>query len=295
MISFQLNQNDDELIDLALKEDLGFPYADVTTQLLFKDLPGNQKRTVKMISKHNEPFVLCGLPIINALTKKLSGSYAIEPYYSDGEIIEPGTTILLLKGDTTGMLMLERSILNFVAHLSAVSTLTKRFVDKVQSSGLKILDTRKTTPGFRHLEKYAVFCGGGVNHRMGLYDALMIKDTHVDLVGGMEKVMTLLPEVQKHKYPVIVEVRDQQELKIVLEFGRKKITRILLDNMNPAELENCVRLCAGIIETEASGGINLNNIEQIAKTGVNYASVGMLTYEAGRVDLSIKGVLGTER
>ena len=175
-------------------------------------------------------------------------------------------------------------------YLSAISTLTNQFVQKIKHTHTKILDTRKTTPGLRHFEKYAVYCGGGVNHRMGLYDAYMIKDTHIDLIGGIKNALEKIPARNKNPLPVIVETRRIEELKEVIQFGKEKATRVLLDNMDNQTLKECVSMCKNIFETETSGNINLNTIKSIAETGVDYASVGMLTYAADQVDLSMQSL-----
>src|SRR5262249_40224194 len=136
-------------------------------------------------------------------------------------------------------------------------------------------------------EKYAVYCGGGVNHRMGLYDAIMVKDTHIDLLGGMSQALAHLPELSTDSLPVIVEIRSVQELEVALKHGRNKIQRVLLDNLTLPVLQACVAMCAGIFSTEASGNIELETVADVAATGVEFASVGMLTYGAGNVDLSM--------
>jgi nicotinate-nucleotide pyrophosphorylase (carboxylating) len=159
----------------------------------------------------------------------------------------------------------------------------------VKDTSLKILDTRKTTPGLRYLEKYAVACGGGMNHRRGLYDVIMIKDNHIDLLGGIANTIAALKNTAQ--LPVILEIRTREELIVALEKGRGKITRVLLDNMSVSQLTACVALNAGVFETEASGGIGLENIIAIAKTGVDYASVGALTHSAGSVDLSMQAIV----
>jgi len=215
----------------------------------------------------------------------------LKPIIHDGETANPSETILKLEGDAKTILMLERTALNFLRHLSAIATLTHEFVEKVKNTPLKILDTRKTTPGLRQLEKYAVSSGGGLNHRMGLYDAIMIKDTYVDLMGDMKSALAKLPKDILKKVPVIVEVRNEKELEEVLKAGKGKVSRVLLDNMTPEQLTQCTKICNKKVETEASGNVNLETIKAIAQTGVNYASIGKLTHSAGTVDLSMKATL----
>ncbi len=283
---WQLNEIDQQLIDSALTEDLGKSFQDLTTDILFADK--NFQQQARIISKQAQPIIVCGLPIVRALIARSGAVCILPPHVSDGATLTPGEILLTLEGQAADLLKLERVILNFLQRLSAIATLTARFVGAVKGTPLQILDTRKTTPGLRHLEKYAVHCGGGVNHRLGLYDALMIKDTHVDLLGGMQQALALLPADVAKKFPVIVEVRDQPELETVLKHGRHKVTRVLLDNMTSAQLTACVQMCRGILPTEASGNINLENILMVAQTGVNFASIGALTHSTGNVDLSMQ-------
>jgi nicotinate-nucleotide pyrophosphorylase (carboxylating) len=281
----QLNYIDQQLIQLALEEDLGTPFLDITSQTLFKEFSQGQ---VKIVSKHPTPIVFCGFSLVSAVLDKFNQPYNVKTFFKEGDIVPPKSTLLTIVGDKACLMMAERTILNFLQHLCAVATLTYQFVSLVSHTAMKILDTRKTLPGFRHLDKYAVQCGGGVNHRMGLYDALMLKDNHIDLLGGMKKALEKLPaDILKH-YPVIVEIRDLAELKIALQYGKHKITRVLLDNMSLTDVKTCVEYCKGIIPTEASGNMNLNTITAVAETGVDYASVGIITHSAGRVDLSMQ-------
>lgn len=288
LINWQLNTVDHDLLDLALLEDLSIPYSDVTTQAIFGDT--KKSYAVQIISKADHEIVICGLALLPSLLQKLGEDWNLHLNYHDGDTIKPGEQLLTIAGDANILLMAERTLLNFIRHLSAIATLTKRFVDLISQTNTKILDTRKTTPGMRHLEKYAVHCGGGVNHRMGLYDAYMVKDTHIDLAGGIEKALASIPDKAENSLPVIVEIRSIDELKTALTLGRNKITRVLLDNMSLEQLRNAVNLCNNIVETESSGNINLNTITAVAETGVDYASVGMLTYAAGQVDFSMKGL-----
>ncbi len=283
--SWELNAIDQQLIDLAFIEDLSLPYCDQTTALLFPIVKENAHAI--LISKQPQPIVLCGLPIIKAVLQKL-GDCTAQSDYRDGQLIQPGATLLTLTGSAQTILMAERIMLNFLQRLCAIATLTARYVEKIKHTKTQILDTRKTAPAFRHLEKYAVQCGGGVNHRMGLYDAMMIKDTHVDLLGGMAVALSKLPDEILQKCPVIVEVRTLDELTIVLEQGLHKVTRVLLDNMSLALMSECVMLCKGQVTTEASGNMSLDTIMTAAECGVDFISVGKLTHSAGNVDLSIK-------
>ena len=286
MNNWDLNEIDQQLIDLALQEDLGIVFKDATTELLFGD--EEITPTACLISKHSTPLVLCGLVLIKDLFSNLQADYHLETHYQDGDLIQPGEKILTLTCEAKSLLMLERTLLNFVRHLSAVATETRAFVEKVKLTQLKILDTRKTTPGWRHLEKYAVHCGGGINHRLGLYDAIMVKDTHIDFLGGIKPALAKLPLKSENNLPVIVEVRNMTELKEVIAHGKDKVNRVLLDNMSPEQLTKCVALCEDIFSTEASGNLNLDNILAVAESGVEFASVGMITHSAKQVDISMQ-------
>ncbi|HVV67581.1 MAG TPA: carboxylating nicotinate-nucleotide diphosphorylase [Gammaproteobacteria bacterium] len=280
---------DISVLNLALDEDLGSPWCDVTTELLFPLATNTQRHQAKIVSKHPEPIAICGIEWLRLLFTRLSSHCDIQSSYIDGQQLVPGAELLTITGDAQTLLKGERTALNYLRHLCAIATLTARYVDRVKDSSLKILDTRKTSPGLRRLEKYAVHCGGGVNHRMGLYDAIMVKDTHVDMSGGMKRVMEVLPRLNPQSLPVIIEVRTRQELDEVFALGQKKVNRVLLDNMPLLTMQHCAADCRGIFETEASGNITLNTIAAVAATGVDYASIGELTYGAGQVDLSMRG------
>jgi len=275
------------LLDIALTEDLGPSLQDLTTDLLFANLKNNTFQA-HIKSKQAKPIVFCGSNLIKTILEKLDKNFEITFYYQDGDWCEPGSRLFDIKASADLILKTERIILNFLQRLSAIATLTREFVDAISHTTAKILDTRKTTPGLRNLEKYAVRCGGGINHRMGLYDALMIKDTHVDLLGGMEMALAQLPDTIVLQFPVIVEVRNVNELNTVLNKGLHKISRVLLDNMTLTQLKECVRLCHKKISTESSGNINLSNIKEVAETGVDFISIGQLTHSAGCVDLSMQ-------
>lgn len=283
---WELNNTDLQLIDLAFVEDFGLPYRDITTTLLFSEKKGISSAII--ISKNPEPIVICGLPVAKAVAAKLDNGCEVRSEYQDGQILPPGAVLLTLTGPAHTLLMVERTLLNFLQRLCAIATLTAKFVSKISHTPAKILDTRKTLPGFRHLEKYAVCCGGGVNHRMGLYDAIMVKDTHIDLLGGVKYAMDNLPDKITEQFPVIIEVRTKEELLIVLNQSLPKVTRILLDNMPPALMKECATLCNGLIATEASGNINLDNVTVVAECGVDFISIGKLTHSAGNVDLSMQ-------
>jgi len=287
---WELHSIDNQLINLAFLEDLDVSCQDLTTAALFPEMTGKAKANI--VSKQSEPIVLCGLPVVKAVLAKLDATCSLHSAFQDGDTIAPGEVLLSITGPAKALLMVERILLNFLQRLCAIATFTAKFVRQVEGTAAKILDTRKTFPGARHLEKYAVRCGGGFNHRSGLYDALMIKDTHVDFLGSMEKALDKL-SVQT-QIPVIVEVRSLDELSVVLTKGQGKVTRVLLDNMSPALMKACVHLCRHQFPTEASGNVSLENVAAIAATGVDFISIGKLTHSAGSVDLSMRCVINNE-
>ena len=182
------------VLNLALDEDLGSPWHDATSELLFPLTSHTQHYYAKIISKHPVPVTICGIEWLRLLFARLSNDCEIQSSYMDGQQLAPGAELLSIKGPAQALLKGERTALNYLRHLCAIATLTARYVDRIKESGLKILDTRKTSPGLRRLEKYAVHCGGGVNHRMGLYDAIMVKDTHVDMSGECSALCKILPD-----------------------------------------------------------------------------------------------------
>ncbi len=282
---WSLNELDNQLLEIALNEDLGQPRYDATTTLLFADMTQDARGVI--INKDTHPIVLAGKVVVDAILSRFCTDFVIHSDYEDGDVVPGNERILSIETSAQQLLMLERTLLNYLRHLSGIATLTRDYV-LAAAGKVTILDTRKTLPGMRHLEKYAVYCGGGVNHRMGLYDAIMIKDTHIDIFGGIDKVLAALPSLEQHTLPVIIEIGSSDELTHVLQAGVGKVTRILLDNMNVDMLKQCVTLCAGQFETEASGNMTLEKIPAIAKTGVDFVSVGCITHSAGNVDLSMK-------
>ena len=274
-----------QLVTLALDEDLNYQTAqegDITAQLI----PQNEQASAKVITR--EDCIFCGKDIILEVFKQVDPTVNVTVLINDGDTVKANSTLFTASGSARSILTAERTALNFVQTLSGTATTTAHYVKELSGTTTQLLDTRKTTPGMRHLEKYAVHCGGGVNHRMGLYDAIMIKDNHIDLLGGMENALLRLDNPSK--LPVIVEVRTIDELAMVMKHGQGKVTRVLLDNMSVSQLSDCLELNKRIFETEASGGISLGNIRDIANTGVDFASVGALTHSAGSLDLSMKAV-----
>ncbi len=216
--TFKPTHMDVDLIDIALREDLSWPYRDLTAAALLRGGPGDEKpRTATFYSKHKTPLVICGQDLIQEILRQITFTFHYESQKSDGSTIEPGAVIGTLTDTAFTLVMVERVILNFLRHLSGIATLTAQFVEKIKHTQCKVLDTRKTTPGLRHMAKYAVECGGGVNHRMGLYDAILIKNNHVDYLGGMHLALKKFLERGCEEVPVIVEqikevVRENEKI-----------------------------------------------------------------------------------
>jgi nicotinate-nucleotide pyrophosphorylase (carboxylating) len=274
---------DDEiyaLIRMALAEDLG-ERGDVTSKAT---LPSQSHITGRIVAKAEG--VIAGLPLIRAVYHQLDASLEIITHIEDGAKVETGTLIAEVTGSSYAVLAGERVMLNFLQRLSGVATLTAKFVEAISSTKAAILDTRKTTPGWRKLEKYAVLMGGGQNHRIGLYDMVLIKDNHIDAAGSISKA---IEAAQIHPdaagLPVVVEVRNEKELREALEFN---VTRVLLDNMDLNQMREAVALVGGRVPLEASGNMSLERVRAVAETGVDYISVGLLTHSAPALDLSMK-------
>jgi len=270
----------DFLIKLAIAEDVGS--GDITTRAI---VPKDQK--AKAEAKAKENGIICGQAVAAEVFRHIDPRIKYSAKAKDGTFVTKGKVIAVISGPARGILTGERVALNFLQHLSGIATLTRNF--KLQISNLKnktqILDTRKTIPGLRVLEKYAVKMGGGLNHRMGLYDAVLIKDNHIGIAGGIRRAVEGVRRRYGAKKAIEVEARTVGEVKEAIKAG---VARILLDNMNIRTLKEAVKLCkkAGI-KTEASGGVNLNNVRAIAGTGVDYISIGALTHSARALDISL--------
>lgn len=232
--------------------------------------------------------VIAGMRIAQLVLNYVDSSLMFHPFVKDGEYCESGRVLAEASGSVQSLLKAERLMLNLVQHLSGIATQTREFVEAVKGTNCMILDTRKTTPGLRELEKWAVFTGGGENHRMGLYDMIMLKDNHIDSSGGITAAVNKTREFLKSNnkdLKIEVETRNMAEVKEALDL---KVDRIMLDNFTP---EGCKLACALIkdeVETEASGGINIHNVKEYADSGVNYISVGALTHSVNALDISFK-------
>ena len=264
-----------------LKEDLG--RGDITTQAVVR---GGARARGQFLAK--DDFVLCGLEIAEAVFSTLDGSVQLESRVYDGELIEAGTKFATIEGPATVLLTAERTALNLMQRLSGVATLTKAFVDQVEGTAAKIVDTRKTTPGLRVLEKYAVTVGGGFNHRFGLDDGVLIKDNHIALAGGVRRAIELARRSVAHLMKIEVEVANESQLREALA---SKADVIMLDNFQPADIRRAVQLIraeAAHTLIEVSGGVSLASVRELAECGVDLISVGAMTHSATAVDISMK-------
>lgn len=271
----------DRFVRETLAEDLGegLPGGgrDVTSESV---IPADARFSGVMDSR--DPIVVAGLPIAAAFFRALDPDMVIELLVGEGDEVEAGTDLMRLEGNARAMLTAERSALNTVQHLSGIATLTRDYVRAMDNPACTLLDTRKTIPGLRSLEKYAVRMGGGSNHRMGLWDAAMIKDNHVLVAGSVGEAVRRAVDAGVKE--IICEVDRLDQIEPALKAGA---TRLLLDNMEPDTLREAVAIVAGRVPTEASGGINLETIRDKAATGVNYVSVGRLTQSAPAADIGL--------
>jgi nicotinate-nucleotide pyrophosphorylase (carboxylating) len=261
----------------TLAEDLGPTGRDVTSESV---IPASMRFAGVMDSR--DSIVVAGLPIAAAFFRHLDPAMEIELLAQDGQQIPAGTDLMRIEGNARAMLTAERSALNTVQHLSGIATMTRAYVDAIAGTGCILLDTRKTIPGLRVLEKYATRMGGATNHRMGLWDAAMIKDNHVAVAGGVTEAVRRAKAAGVER--IILEVDRIEQIEPGLAAGA---THLLLDNMDVAELREAVALVAGRVPTEASGGVTLETIRAKAETGVNYISVGRLTQSAPAADIGL--------
>ncbi len=266
----------DSFVAATLAEDLG-TIGDITSAAV---IPAGARFTGVMDSR--DPIVVAGLGLAEAFFRALDPDVKIERLVHDGDAIVAGTELLRLEGAGCAMLTAERSALNTVQHLSGIATMTRAYVDAIAGTGAILLDTRKTIPGLRVLEKYATRMGGAQNHRMGLWDAAMIKDNHVAVAGDVAEAVRRAKDAGIAQ--IIVEVDRIDQINPALSAGA---TRLLLDNMPPVMLREAVTLVDGRVPTEASGGVNLDTIRAIAETGVTYVSVGRLTQSAPAADIGL--------
>ncbi len=275
------------LIDEALKEDVG----DGDHSTLASISPETKGRAVLKIKQDG---ILAGMAVAQKIFTYKQADVKFVSFKNDGDEMKYGEKAFEVEALVHTILMCERLVLNCMQRMSGIATLTKLYTDKLKGYKTRLLDTRKTTPNFRLLEKEAVKIGGGVNHRFGLYDMIMLKDNHIDYCGGLEKAIekaaTYVREV-KPGLKVEVETRSLDDVKKVMSVGKGRVFRIMLDNFTPEQVHEAVKIIGEEFETEASGGINLDNIEAYAQTGVDFVSVGALIHQARSLDLSLKAVI----
>jgi nicotinate-nucleotide pyrophosphorylase (carboxylating) len=274
--------NLEALINLAIAEDLGTA-GDITS---FATIPADQVLEGSIRSKARG--VIAGLVAVKQVYQKLDPSVTLELFVEDGDKVDLGQTICVITGKAHSILAGERIALNFLQRLSGIASLSRRFVDAVAGTKAVILDTRKTSPAYRSLEKYAVRMSGVQNHRMGLYDMLLIKDNHIDASGSITAAVTAARNYPKAAGLLIeVEVKNESELREALALG---LDRIMLDNMNLEQIREAVAITAGAVPLEVSGNVSLETVRAIAETGVDFISVGALTHSAPILDLSMRVV-----
>ena len=269
-----------ELIDIALREDIGS--GDITTEHLVD--PG-MSGTAVMTAK--EPLVVAGLDVACQVFSRLDPETRHHPRFADGDAVAAGAILLELTGRLRTLLLGERTALNFLQRLSGIATHVRSYVDAMNicSRNIRLVDTRKTTPGWRVLEKYAVRTGGACNHRMGLYDGVLIKDNHIAVAGGIERAVERVRKAVSHLVKIEVEASNLAEVRQALRSGADVI---MLDNMNPEQIREAVTLIGGRAMVEVSGGVTIENLAALADTGVDMISVGALTHAARSVDISMR-------
>jgi len=278
----QFDEHLHRLVQAAMAEDLGD--GDQSTLAV---IPADAKGQARL--KIKQDGILAGVEIAEKIFKYHEPAAVFQRHKIDGEAMHSGETAFIIHASVHTILACERLVLNCMQRMSGIATLTHQYVDAIRGYASKILDTRKTTPGFRLLEKEAVRIGGGVNHRFGLYDMIMLKDNHIDFCGGLSKALDkafLYVQQYKPQLRIEVEVRSLDEVREVLASG--KADRIMLDNFDPPLLAEALELIGKRMETEASGGINLDNIRDFAATNVDYISIGALIHQAQSLDLSLK-------
>jgi nicotinate-nucleotide pyrophosphorylase (carboxylating) len=276
-----------QLIDAALKEDIGD--GDHSTLCC---IPADVKG--KAVLKIKQEGVLAGVAVAEKIFRQRTHSFRFIKHKGDGEEMKFGDAAFEVEAPVHTILQCERLVLNIMQRMSGIATLTREYTKKLEGYKARLLDTRKTTPNFRLLEKEAVRIGGGTNHRFGLFDMIMLKDNHIDYSGGIENAIERASDyVQRYRpdLKIEVEARSIDDVKKVMQIGKGKVFRVMLDNFEPQQICEALNIIEGVFETEASGGINLDNIEEYAATGVDYISSGAVIHQAKSLDLSLKAVL----
>ena len=277
-----MNDLIDRLIDLAFAEDIGD--GDHTT---LSTIPPTAIGKSKLLIK--EAGVLAGIEIAKEIFHRFDPFMKVEVFINDGAEVKPGDIAMVVEGKVQSLLQTERLMLNVMQRMSGIATMTRKYVKQLEGTKTRVLDTRKTTPGMRMLEKEAVKIGGGVNHRIGLFDMILLKDNHVDFAGGIDKAIAGAKRYLKEKnkdLKIEIEVRNFDELQQVLNIGG--VDRIMLDNFTPQDTRTAVEMIGGKYEIESSGGITFDTLRNYAETGVDYISVGALTHSVKGLDMSFK-------
>src|SRR5690554_7953640 len=272
------------LIELAFAEDIGD--GDHTTLC---SIPATEEGSSRLLIK--EEGILAGVEIAKVVFHKFDPNLKVEVFIEDGTHVEPGEVAFVVSGKVQSLLQTERLVLNIMQRMSGIATITNKYVKLLEGTNAKVLDTRKTTPGMRMLEKQAVKIGGGVNHRIGLFDMILLKDNHVDFAGGIENAINSAKQYlkdNKKDLKIEIEVRNLDELNEVLRIGG--VDRIMLDNFSPENTRLAVEVVNGSVELESSGGIDFNTIREYALTGVDFISVGALTHSVMSLDMSLKAI-----
>ena len=281
---YTVDELNDRLIDLSFSEDIGD--GDHTTLCCIpEEAMGQSKLLIK------ETGILAGMRIAKEIFHRFDPEMKVEIFINDGAEVKPGDVAMLVTGKVRSLLQTERLMLNVMQRMSGIATMTAKYVKRLEGTGTRVLDTRKTTPGMRMLEKEAVKIGGGVNHRIGLFDMILLKDNHVDFAGGISNALDRCEAYQREKglnLKVEIEVRNFDEIRQVMENG--KADRIMLDNFSVEDTRKAVKMIDGKFETESSGGITFDTMREYAECGVDYVSVGALTHSVKGLDMSFKAV-----
>lgn len=281
---YTVDELNDRLIDLSFSEDIGD--GDHTTLCCIpEDAEGKSKLLIK------EEGILAGMRIAKEVFHRFDPTLQVEQFLEDGARVKPGDVAMVVSGKVRSLLQTERLMLNIMQRMSGIATMTARYVERLEGTNTRVLDTRKTTPGMRMLEKEAVKIGGGTNHRIGLFDMILLKDNHVDFCGGIANALTRCAEYQREKglhLKVEIEVRSFDEIRQVMEHGGAD--RIMLDNFSVEDTRRAVEMIGGKFETESSGGITFDTLRDYAECGVDFISVGALTHSVKGLDMSFKAV-----
>ncbi len=265
------------LIEYALKEDIGT--GDITTNSI---IPGEMVASASLLVK--TPGIIAGLPVAELVFKTINPDIEWHQLMNDGDKVQKGDIIVKIKGSYRTLLTGERLALNFLQRMSGIATMTSKFVEEVKGFKTRILDTRKTVPGLRVLDKYAVKTGGGSNHRIGLYDMVLIKDNHIKVAGGISKAIDQVRKSSNNNMKIEVETSTLDEVREALG---KKVNMIMLDNMSTSTMSEAVKIINGQAEVEASGNMSIDRIKEVAATGVDYISIGALTHSVSALDISM--------